>query len=127
MTNNAKRLLTEASILPEEMPENFTYNRVREILDQLETSGADELRAAIAATQRLKIRGPMAAVIFIKQHLAGAHEVEIDRVDEGVEGASLAVLVYPEGEVPVQVEFLPGNVSAGSLVRYEPAAGEYRQ
>ncbi|HEX8494581.1 MAG TPA: hypothetical protein VF658_17175 [Pyrinomonadaceae bacterium] len=127
MTNNAKSLLTEASILPEEMPENFTYRKVREILGGLESFGEDELRAAIAATERLRIRGPLASVIFIKQHLAGAHEVEVDRVDEGEEGASFAVLVYAEGEVPVPVDELPQNVTAGSLLRYEPAAGQYRQ
>lgn len=107
------------------MPENFTYRKVRGILDGLEGFETDELRAAIEAATRLKIRGPLASVIFIKQHLAGAHEVEVDRVDEGEEGASLAVLVYTEGEVPVPVEQLPQNVSAGSLLRYEPSAGQY--
>lgn len=127
MTNNAKRLLTEASILPEEMPQSFTYNRVREILDGLETFKEDELRAAIAVAGRLKIRGPLATVIFIKHHLSGAHEVEIDRVEESEEGAALAVLVYAEGEVPIEVGQLPQNIHAGSSLRYEPAAGQYRQ
>ena len=127
MTNNAKHLLTEASILPEEMPQNFTFKKVREILDGLEQFETDELRAAIAAAGRLKIRGPLATVIFIKQHLAGAHEVEIDRVDESEEGARLAVLVYEEGEVPIQVEQLPQNISAGGRLLYEPGEGQYRQ
>ena len=113
--------------MPEEMPQNFTFRKVREILDSLEGFETDELRAAIAAAVRLKIVGALATVIFIKQHLAGAHEVEIDRVEESEEGTSLAVLVYEDGEVPVRVEQLPQNISAGSRLRYEPAAGEYSQ
>jgi hypothetical protein len=126
LTNNAKRLLTEASILPPELPENFTFRKVREILDSLKDAGEDKLREAVEALQRLQIRGPLAATIFIKHHLAGAHEAEIDRVDESEDGAQLAVLVYPEGEVPVQTEHLPPDISAGRRVRYDPSAGQYQ-
>jgi hypothetical protein len=108
------------------MPDNFTFNKVREILDGLKDADADQLRGAIEAAGRLNIRGPLAATIFIKHHLAGAHEVEIDRVDESEEGAHYAVLIYPEGEVPVQVEQLPQNPSAGSRLHYDASAGQYR-
>lgn len=126
MTIDAKRLLTEASLLPTEMPNNFTFNKVREILDGLKDAGEDELREALEALRRLRIRGPLAATIFIKHHLAGVHEAEIDRVDESEEGARLAVLVYPEGEVPIEVEHLPQDISAGRCVRYDPSAGQYQ-
>ena len=126
MTNNAKLLLTEASLLPAELPSNFTFNKVREVLDHLKDSETDALRGAIDALKQLEIRGPLATVIFIKHHLAGTHEAEIDRVDESEEGARYGVLVYPEGEVPVKVEHLPENVSEGSRVRYDPSAGQYQ-
>ncbi len=118
--------MTEASILPPELPSNFTFNKVRAILDSLNDAEEDKLREAVEALQRLKIRGPLAATIFIKHHLAGAHEAEVDRVDETEEGAQLAVLVYAEGEVPVQTEHLPPDVSAGRRVRYNPSAGQYQ-
>ncbi|MDX6696293.1 MAG: hypothetical protein QOF02_3896 [Blastocatellia bacterium] len=108
------------------MPENFTYNRVRELLDGLEDAGEEELRGAIAAARSQQIRGPLAVVIFVKHHLAGAHEAEVDRIEESEEGARYAVLVYPEGEVPIELEHLPPDVLAGAHVRYEPSAGEYR-
>lgn len=128
MTNNAKLLLTEASLLPAEMPDNFTFNKVREILDGLKTSEEAELREAIAAAVRQKISGALAVAIFIKHHLEGAHEVEIDRVEENeAEGALYAVLVYPEGELPVRVEYLPSDVSGGKRLRYEPSVGQYQR
>ena len=108
------------------MPENFTYNRVRELLDGLEGAGEEELRGAIAAVQGQQIRGPLAVVIFVKHHLAGAHEAEVDRIEETEEGARYGVLVYPEGEVPVQLEHLPKDIAPSSRLRYEPAAGQYR-
>jgi hypothetical protein len=126
MTNNAKLLLTEACLLPPELPDSFTFRKVREILDGLKDAEEEKLREAIEAVERLKIRGPLAATIFVKHHLAGAHEAEIDRVDESEDGAQLAVLVYPEGEVPVQIEQLPQGISAGHRVRYDPSAGQYQ-
>lgn len=126
MTNNATRLLTEASLLPALMPANFTFNKVRELLEGLDASAsAEELPAAIVAVKRQQIRSPLAVVIFIKHHLEGAHEVEIDRIEEGEEGARFAVLVYAEGEVPVDVEHLPQAAAQGSHVRYDPATGQY--
>jgi hypothetical protein len=107
------------------MPDNFTFNKVRELLDGLKDSGEDELRRAIAFAKRQQIRGPLAIVIFVKHHLTGAHEVEIDRVDESEEGARYAVLVYPEGELALPLEFLPADISNGMRLRYDPNAGQY--
>jgi hypothetical protein len=107
------------------MPDNFTFNQVREILAHLKETEADELRAAIEAARRLQIRGPLAVVVFIKHHLTGAHEVEIDRVDEGEDGTRYAVLVYPEGEVPLPVGQLSQNPSVGGRLRYDPSAAQY--
>jgi hypothetical protein len=126
MTNNAKRLLTEACLLPEEMPDNFTFNKAREILGGLKTSETDELREAIAVAVRHKITGPLAVVIFVKHHLEGSHEVEIDRTEEGEEGSLFAVLVYPEGGLPIRVEHLPQNISPGTLLHYDSSQGQYQ-
>lgn len=126
MTNDAKRLLTEACLLPEEMPDNFTFNKVREILDGLKTSETGELREAIAAAVRHKITGPLAAAIFVKHHLEGAHEAEIDRTEEGEEGRLFAVLIYPEGELPILIEHLPQNVSPGARLHYDSSQGQYQ-
>ncbi|HEY0406138.1 MAG TPA: hypothetical protein VGC89_10445 [Pyrinomonadaceae bacterium] len=108
------------------MPNNFTFNRVRELLDELEGFGEEELRGAVAAAKGQQIRGPLAVVIFVRHHLAGAHEAEIDRIEESEEGARYAVLVYPEGEVAIGLEHLPRDVSQGARLRYEPSAGQYR-
>lgn len=126
MTNNAKRLLTEACLLPEEMPDNFTFNKVREILDGLKTFETVELREAIAAAVRHKITGPLAAAIFVKHHLEGAHEVEIDRTEQSEDGSLFAVLIYPEGELPIRVEHLPQNLSPGTLLHYDSSQGQYQ-
>jgi hypothetical protein len=107
------------------MPENFTFNRVKEILDQLKDAEDADLRAAIEAALRLKIRGPLAAVVFVKHHLSGAHEVEVDRIDEGEDGTRYAVLVYPEGAVPLQVEQLSRTPATGDHLRYDPSAAKY--
>lgn len=119
-------MLTEASLLPAELPDNFTFNKVRELLDGLNDHQDDLLREAIAAAGKLKIRGALAIVIFLKHHLAGAHEVEIDRLEEGAEGVQFGVLVYPEGELPIPSESLPADASAGASVHYDPAQGKYR-
>jgi hypothetical protein len=126
MTNNAKRLLTEACLLPEEMPDNFTFNKVREILNGLERFETGELREAIAIAVRHKITGPLAAAIFVKHHLEGAHDVEIDRTEEGEEGSVFAVLVYPEGALPIRIEHLPQNISPGAQLHYDASLGEYQ-
>jgi hypothetical protein len=126
LASNAQELFTEAGILPAALPDNYTFSKVREILPAMEHAGQDELREALEATGRLKIRGPLATVIFIKHHLEGEHEVEIDRIDEGEEGARLGVLVYAEGEVPIPVESLPPNIDAGAHLRYRPSEGSYR-
>jgi hypothetical protein len=76
--------------------------------------------------QRLEIRGPLAALIFIKHHLDGAHEVEVDRIAESAEGARYAVLIYTEGELPVPLECVPRNIEAGSRLRYDPNSALYR-
>jgi hypothetical protein len=107
------------------MPENFTFNQVREILDQLKDAKAADLRAAIDAAKRLRIRGPLAATVFVKHHLSGAHEVEVDRIDEGEDGTRYAVLVYPEGAVPLQVEQLSRTPATGERLHYDPSSAQY--
>ena len=123
--DRARRLLVEAGLLPETMRESVTFNKVREILRQLDNSDEDRLREAIAAAGRLGIRGPLQSAIFIKHHLAGAHEVEVDRIDESEEGKRLAVLIYPEGEVPLSTESLPSQIDVGTRFRYGPSEGRY--
>lgn len=122
----AYRSLIKAGLLPEEMPNNYTFNKVREILSEIDKAEASELNAALAMASKLEVRGPLAIVIFIKHHLQGAHQVEIDRVEENEEqGASYAVLVHPEGELPINLKHLPPEVREGSRLRYEPVKGEY--
>jgi hypothetical protein len=126
MSQDARRLLTEAGFLPEVLPENFTYRKVRELLADLERCGQAELGEAVRAAKKLQISGPTATLIFIKHHLEGEHEAEIDRLDESEEGIRYGVLVYAEGEVPVRAEYFPGEVSAGSRVRYDPVETRYK-
>lgn len=109
------------------MPDNYTFNKVREILDGLEQQETEALRGAIAAAVRLKVSGPLAVAVFIKHHLAGAHEAEIDRIDESEDGARYAVLVYAEGEVPIPVEGLPQHISPGVRLHYDSNSGQYGQ
>lgn len=123
--DEARRLLVEAGVLPETMRESVTFNKVREILRVLENSEQDRLREAIAVAKRLGIRGPLQSVIFIKHHLAGEHDVEVDRIDVSEDGARLAVLIYAEGEVPLPVESLPTQIDVGARLRYDPSEGRY--
>jgi hypothetical protein len=51
----------------------------------------------------LEVHGALTVAIFIKHHLGGAHEVEVDRVEASEEGEVFAVLVYPEGELPLKM------------------------
>jgi hypothetical protein len=125
VTGEAQKLLTEAGLLPEVMPSNFTFNKVRGILSQLENADAARLREALTAAQGLKIVGPLASVIFIKHRLDGEHEVEVDRVDKSEEGTEFAVLVYPEGELPIRVEYLPEGINTGSRLRYDLSKERY--
>lgn len=125
MDNQAQRLLVEAKILPEAMPLNSTFNKVREILRGLENADQDKLSEAIEAARSLKIRGPLSTLIFIKHHLEGEHEAEVDRIDESEEGARLAVLVYPEGEVPIPVESLPTHIDTGVRLHYDLSKRSY--
>ena len=125
MLEEAQKQLTDAGLLPEVLPNNFTFNKVREILSRLEQSDVDKLSDAIGAAKGLKIRGPLASAIFIKHHLDGEHEVEVDRLEESEEGTRFAVLVYPEGEMPVQVEHLPEGIQGGNRVRYDPSKERY--
>ncbi|MCA1593788.1 MAG: hypothetical protein LC754_14290 [Acidobacteria bacterium] len=121
----AREILTGAGLLPREMPDNYTFNKVREILSTLESSGGEALRGAVTAASRLEVRGPLAATIFVKHHLAGAHEVEVDRLSESEEGVRYAVLVYTEGELPIKTNFLPEDVREGSRLSYDPSTGRY--
>ena len=117
----AQRLLAEAGVLPREMPHSFTYDKVREVLTRLEGAEPLRMREAIAGARRFEMKSPLAAVIFIRHHVAGAHEVEVDRLEENEEdGTRYAVLIYPEGEVPIKVEHLPEEVGAGSRLQYQP-------
>ena len=122
----AQQLLAEAGVLPREMPRNFTYDKVREVLTQLEGAEPVQMREAIAHARRLEINSPLAAVIFIRHHIAGAHEVEVDRLEENEEdGTRYAVLVYPQGEVPIKVENLPEEVGVGSRLQYQLLEGQF--
>jgi hypothetical protein len=51
--------------------------------------------------------------------------VEVDRVSEGEEGGRFAVLVYPEGEVPVALGASGRAVGPGDRLRYDPGAARY--
>lgn len=122
----AQQLLAEAGVLPREMPHNFTYDKVREVLTQLEGAEPDQMREAIANARRLEINSPLAAVIFVRHHIAGAHEVEVDRLEVNEEvGTRYAVLIYPEGEVPIKVEHLPEEVGVGCRLQYQPSEGQF--
>jgi hypothetical protein len=125
MDNHTQRLLVEAGLLPEVMPDNFTFNKVREILVDLDDNNQECLREAIQGAKELQIRSPLSAMIFIKHHLEGAHEVEVDRIDENEEGTHFAVLVYPEGEVTTRIEYLPEGVKIGSRLHYDPSKMKY--
>ena len=102
-----------AGLLPRELLKGFTYQRVREVLASLEGYAEGELLAAAEAAKGLGVRGPLAAAVFVLNHLRGGHEVEVDRVaeNEGT-GERLAELVYPEGEVTVRLVALGGGVEA---------------
>ena len=123
---DAHAKLVEAGLLPAEMPKNFTYNKVRTILAELEKADPSSFDEAVKAAKAMSLSGPQALAIFIKHHLAGAHTVEVDRVASNEEqGTSYAVLIYPEGEVPVRVDCLPDGVEEGKSLRYNPAEGKY--
>lgn len=125
-TGDAERVLVEAGLLPREMPENYTSAKVREVLAGLESREEAELRAAAEAAKGLGVRGPLAVAVFVRHHLRGAHEAEVDRVAEREgTGERLAVLDYPEGEVPVALGALGLEVGAGDRLRYDPQAGRY--
>lgn len=125
-TGGAHALLAQAGLLPLELPRNFTFDKVRELLPALDALGTEELRAGVEAARRLGVRGPLASVLFVRHHAGGAHEVEVDRVEASDEGGGgYAVLVYPEGELPLSVEQLPKDVGPGTRLSYEPGAGRY--
>lgn len=122
---DAQQWLVKEGILPALMPANYTFNKVRAILSELNETEAEKLDKAVKAAKALSLSGPLATVIFIKHHLAGAHEVEVDRVVRNEEEKAFAVLVYAEGEVPIGTEHLPENPGAGSRLWYDPKAGNY--
>ena len=80
---------------------------------------------AITLAVKQKISGPLATMIFIKHHLGGAHEVEIDRLEESEEGVKYAVLVYPEGELPIKHKHLPPGIEGGSRLQYSATDSQY--
>jgi hypothetical protein len=125
LSGNVQALFIEAGLLPEAMPANFTFNKVREILVDLENTGQQSLSEAIQVAKELKIRSPLSAMIFVKHHVEGAHEVEVDRIDASEEGTHFAVLVYPEGEVTIQTEYLPEGINVGSRLNYDPSKKKY--
>jgi hypothetical protein len=108
------------------MPDNYTFRKVREMLAVLEDAEPGRMGEAIAAARRMEVRGALSAVIFIRHHLGGAHEVEVDRVEANEEGEALAVLVYEEGELPLKVARLPEEVEGGMRLRYDPVGGAYQ-
>jgi type II secretory pathway component HofQ len=123
---DAQHLLVKEGILPAEMPANYTFNKVRSVLAELDETEEAKLYEAVKAAKALSLSGPLATIIFIKHHLAGAHEVEVDRVVRNEEeGKTFAVLVYAEGEVTVSTRHLPENLREGSRLSYDPKAGNY--
>lgn len=124
---DAQNILVEAGLLPEEMPNNYTFNKVRKILSDLSAADSSALKEAIARALKLEMTGPLAVVIFIKHHLLGPHEVEVDRVIEHEEqDVRYGVLIYPEGELAVKVKYLPDHTKEGSGLSYEPVEGAYK-
>lgn len=122
----AQRILVEAGLLPKEMPNSVTFNKVRQILSEIEGGAPSEIKEAARLASNLQIRGPLAVVIFIKHHLQGEHGVEIDRITKAEEGEPrYGVLIYPEGELPVNIKHLPSGITEGSRIRYEASKGEY--
>lgn len=122
-----QRLLIDAGVLPEFMPNNFTFNKVREVIGQLKDVAQDRLLEAVRLAKVQKISGPLATVVFIKHHLDGVHEAEVDRVMESEDGVQYAVLIYPEGELPIPVESLPDKIEEGISLHYDPIEGRYSQ
>lgn len=112
--------LVEAGLLPRQRPQSYTFRKMREVLAELEGVSAEQLSGAVAAAWRLEVRGPLAVAIFIKHHLRGAHEAEVDRITESEDRTSFGVLVYPEGELPIKTIHLPAGTKAGSHLRYDP-------
>lgn len=123
---DAQAMLVEAGLLPAEMPANYTFNKVRKILSELNDAPPAELNRAIIVASDLEIRAPLPAVIFIKHHLSGRHEVEVDRVvNSDEDNTRYAVLIYAEGEVPVSARHLPDSIGEGTRLLYEPENGAY--
>lgn len=123
--NRAQELLIEAGLLPRQMPDNYTFRKVRQLLAGLEGKAEDEIRKAITLAVRQEISGPLATVIFIKHYLGGTHEVEIDRLEENEEGVKYAVLVYPEGELPIKLTHLPQGIEGGRRLQYSATDSRY--
>lgn len=123
---DAHRMLVEAGLLPEDMPNNYTFNKVRKILPELNEAAPQEFNEAIAKALKLEVLSPLVALIFIKHHLLGEHGAEIDRVEKNEEtGTSYAILIYPEGELPLNLKYLRGDIREGVRVSYDPVKGEY--
>jgi hypothetical protein len=117
------KMLVDAGVLPPEMPQNYTYGKVREVLGDIGDREEVRAREALSALSRLEIAGPLQSALFIKHHLAGEHETSVDRVIDDVEtGEKYAVLTYPEGELPVKLKNLPRGTRGGRRLRYDPAA-----
>lgn len=124
-SGEAERMLIEEGYLPREMAENYTFSKVREVLAAIEGEEIMRLREAMDAARRLEVRGALAAVIFIRHHLEGEHEVEVDRISESEDGERFGVLIYPDGELPIAIDRLPFNVEAGARLRYDPEKRGY--
>jgi hypothetical protein len=108
------------------MPRNYTYDKVREIVESLKEHDEESVRDAVSALSHLKIAGPLQSVIFIKHHLDGDHETTVDRIISDEEsGEQFAVLSYPEGELPVKLDKLPGGPQVSKRLRYNAAKRKY--
>lgn len=125
---DAHRSLVKAGLLPEEMPDNYTFNKVRRILSEIAEADPSELNRAIARALEFEISGPLAALIFIKHHLLGPHEVEVDRlINHEEQNVTYGVLIYPEGELSVNTKYLPDDAQEGSRLQYDPTYGAYKR
>jgi hypothetical protein len=120
-----EKLLIEARVLRASMPNNYTYNKVREILTDLEKAEEGALKEALTPLAAYGIKSPLGAVTFLKRDLGGRHKVGVDRVTMTEQGEELAVSDYPEGGLPIPVKNLPRGLGEGVRLRYDPASGRY--
>lgn len=109
------------------MPKNYTFDKVREMLTGIKVADPQTLKESIEAAQWHEIKGALTAAIFVSHHLAGDHDVSVDRLITDEEtGERYAVISHAEGELPIKMAKNARGVRAGSTLRYEAADGGYK-